>query len=293
GVTVAFIEQDLRVDLAKIEAYYAKLGVGPVTIVVSPEWGPPNAQDGPESLKPDGETMMDLKLTGAVAPGVTLVVYGVAQEYGYSSDPWVDALIVALTNETHPCDVMSISLGGPESTWSRQTALSVDFLFALAGLLGVTVCVASGDFGAPGNVDHGGAYTRNCAFPASSPFCLACGGTELVLTQQDDRRILKGEVAWNEMTAIGQKRATGGGISMLFPVPDFQQAVTLPAPLNERQTSGRGLPDVASNAAGDSRYDVGYGTSAAAPMWAALMALFIEENGGQPIGYLNPLLYDL
>jgi kumamolisin len=293
GATVAFIEQDLRVDLAKIQAYYAKLGVGPVTIVLVPEWGPPNALDSLEPSKLNGEAMLDLKLTGAVAPGATLVGYGIVQDYGYSSDLWVDTLIAALTNEKHPCNVMSISLGRPESVWSTQTALSVNFLFAIAGLLGVTVCVASGDFGAPGNVNGGGTYTQNCAFPASSPFCLACGGTELVLTQQGDQRTLNGEVVWNEMAAIGQKRATGGGISMLFPVPDFQQTLTLPAPFNEGQTSGRGMPDVAGNAAANSSYDVGYGTSAAAPMWAALMALLVEGNGGQPLGYLNPRLYEL
>ena len=292
GATVAFIEQDLRVDLAEIQAYYRKLGIGPVSIVLVPEWGPPNAQDRTKRPKFNGEATMDLELTGAVAPGATLVGYGVAQDYGYSSDPWVDTLIAALTNEKHPCHVMSISLGQPESSWSTQTALSVDFLFAIAGLLGITVCVASGDFGAPGKVNLG-TYTQNCAFPASSPFCLACGGTELVLTQQGDQRILNGEVVWNEMTAIGQKRATGGGISMLFAVPEFQQTLTLPAPFNEGQTSGRGMPDVASNAAANSNYDVGYGTSAAAPMWAALMALLIEGNGGQSLGYLNPRLYEL
>ncbi|RZN34002.1 S53 family peptidase [Bradyrhizobium sp. Leo121] len=293
GATVAFIEQNLKVDLAKIQAYYTKLGVGPVTIVLVPEWGPPNTPEDPEPSKLNGEAMMDLKLTGAVAPGATLVGYSIVQDYGYSSDPWVDTLIAALENEKHPCDVMSISLGQPESAWSTQTALCVDFLFAIAGLLGVTVCVASGDFGAPGNLNRGGTYKQNCAFPASSPFCLACGGTELVLSQQGDQRILNGEVVWNEMAEIGQKRATGGGISMLFPVPDFQQTLTLPAPFNEGQTSGRGMPDVASNAAANSSYDVGYGTSAAAPMWAALMALLVEGNGGMPIGYLNPRLYEL
>ncbi|MCA1454229.1 S8/S53 family peptidase [Bradyrhizobium sp. BRP22] len=293
GTTVAFIEQDLRVDLDEIEAYYRKLGLGPVSIVLVPEWGPPKAQDDPMRPKRNGEAMMDLMLTGAVAPGATLVGYAIVQDYGYSSDPWVDTLIAALENDKHPCSVMSISLGQPESSWSTQTALSVNFLFAIAGLLGVTVCVASGDFGAPGDVDNGGTYRQNCAFPASSPFCLACGGTELVLTQQGDQRVLTGEVVWNEMTEIGQKLATGGGISTLFPVPDFQQTLTLPVPFNEGQTAGRGLPDVASNGASNSSYDVGYGTSAAAPMWAALMALLVEGNGGTPIGYLNPRLYEL
>lgn len=287
GATVAFIEQDLNVDVDEIQTYYQSQGVGPVSIIL--EQGSSIA-DTPDKL--NGEAMMDLELTGAVAPGATLIAYGVDQNYGYSSDNWIDALIAALENDTNPCNVMSISLGSPEKHWPAQEALSVNILFAIAGQIGVTICVASGDFGAPGNVDGGGTEKQNCAFPASSPFCLACGGTELVLTLGDPP-LLTSEVVWNEMAKIGDKAATGGGISLYFTVPDFQQALTLPKPLNEGQPPGRGMPDVAANAAQNSIYNCGYGTSAAAPMWAALIALMVEKNEGLPIGYLNPRLYEL
>jgi kumamolisin len=300
GATVAFIEDNLLVDLENIQAFFAHLGLGHVNVILAE--GEPGAERFSESANSprgfNGEAMMDLKLTGAVAPGATLVAYGLDQSYGFSSDHWVDALLAALESPDNPCNIISISLGGPESNWSAQVAQSIDALFGIAGLYGATICVASGDFGAPGNPK--GHYTQNCAFPASSPFCLACGGTELVLEEQDGQRILRDEVVWNEMKATGQKAATGGGISTLFPVPDFQQGLTLPTPLNPGQQPGRGLPDVASNAARKSGYALspagtgnGYGTSAAAPMWAALIALIIEESSGTLMGYITPVLYAL
>jgi kumamolisin len=89
---------------------------------------------------------------------------------------------------------------------------------------------------------------------------------------------------------------------MLFPVPTYQQGYTLPPPQNTKvnQGPGRGVPDVAANASPDSGYGLTidhtgryFGTSAAAPMWAGLVALLVEGNGGKPVGFLNPLLYRL
>jgi kumamolisin len=306
GATVAFIESDLAIDLSNIQAFYASLPVGPVKIVPVGGYAPIKPPDG--AMQPigpalDGEAMMDLKLTGAVAPDATLVVYGKSEHYGYAEPGWIDTLLAALDQPEYPCQVMSISLGAPECNWVPQTAMAVHLLFAIASLYRVTVCVSSGDYGAPGNSD---AYPQNCAFPASSPFCLACGGTELVLEAQPSPQPPKlvDEVVWNEMTAPYQKLATGGGISMMFQVPDFQQGLALPAGFNTDpqtgapQAPGRGVPDVAANASPKSGYGLDpqhtgtwFGTSAAAPMWAGLIALLVEGNGGRPIGYLNPWLY--
>jgi kumamolisin len=306
GATVAFIESDLVIDLASVQAFFASLPVGPVNIVTVGGFAPIEPPEG--GMQPigpylDGEAMMDLMLTGAVAPDSTLVVYAHSEHYGYAEPGWIDTLLMALDQPANPCQVMSISLGAPECNWVPQTAMAVHLLFAIASLYGVTVCVSSGDFGAPGNSN---AYPQNCAFPASSPFSLACGGTELVLEAQTAPQPPKlvDEVVWNEMTAPYQKLATGGGISMMFQVPDFQQGLTLPAGFNTDpqtgapQPPGRGVPDVAANASSKSGYGLDpehkghwYGTSAAAPMWAGLIALLVEGNGGLPIGYLNPWLY--
>jgi kumamolisin len=92
--------------------------------------------------------------------------------------------------------------------------------------------------------------------------------------------------------------ATGGGISEFFTLPGFQKLVSVPPSVNPGGKQGRGVPDVAGDADPttgylirvDHREVVFGGTSAVAPLWAALIAL-INQQLGHPVGYLNPLLY--
>ena len=68
--------------------------------------------------------------------------------------------------------------------------------------------------------------------------------------------------------------------------------------INPGGRRGRGLPDVCGNADENTGYQVRVdgvdtiigGTSAVAPLWAALIAL-MNETLGSNIGYWNPLLY--
>jgi subtilase family serine protease len=122
---------------------------------------------------------------------------------------------------------------------------------------------------------------------------LACGGTAL----QGSDRTISSEVVWNEIA--NNEGATGGGISNAFPLPAYQTSAGVPA---QPQTGfvGRGVPDVA----GDADPTTGYlilvngqnavvgGTSAVAPLWAALIAL-INQQLGTPVGFVNPALYGI
>jgi kumamolisin len=300
GATIALIEQNLFIDLDNVEAWFSFLNYDVnLQLVRGSGYGAGSSADRQTDTSDlNGEAMLDIKLAGAVAPGATLAVYGMDQGYGHSSSGWIDTLIAAMNTSEYPCNVMSISLGGPEHGWQVQEALCVHFMFGLAALLNITVCVSSGDYGARGN--RSGMLVQNCAFPASSPLCLACGGTELLVSQD---LTLQGEVVWNELGGnlvddINQKCATGGGRSVLFQVPEFQQGLSLPDGFNPGLPAGRALPDVAANAAIASGYGLDpedlsdyFGTSAAAPMWAALIARLIEGCGGKALGYLNQWLY--
>ena len=102
------------------------------------------------------------------------------------------------------------------------------------------------------------------------------------------------EVVWNDL-ASGEG-ATGGGVSEEFPLPGFQAGLGVPPAPNG--ATGRGVPDVAGDADPETGYavvvdgspaEIG-GTSAVAPLWAALLARFGEALG-RPVGYANPLLY--
>ena len=91
----------------------------------------------------------------------------------------------------------------------------------------------------------------------------------------------------------------GGGVSGFFALPSWQ--ASLSAVDNQGGSTAltkRGVPDVAGNADPETGYMVRIdgvdsvigGTSAVAPLWAALLAR-INQTTGKPAGFLNPLLY--
>jgi kumamolisin len=92
--------------------------------------------------------------------------------------------------------------------------------------------------------------------------------------------------------------ATGGGVSVQFPLPSYQNAADVPDSANPGGTKGRGVPDVAGDADPNTGYTIRVdgdttvigGTSAVAPLWAALIARF-NQALGHPVGFAQPVLY--
>lgn len=220
------------------------------------------------------EATMDVELAGSFAPGAHLVVYFAPN----TSRGRYEAFTRALADKAHKPSVHSCSWGAPETTIPQQVRELMDKTYQLAALKGVTVCVSSGDSGrTPVN------------FPASSPHVLACGGTHL---HENGKQVR--ETVWNE--ALGcVTMSSSGGFSSAFPRPGWQ-----PPSLAKRHAakSGRGVPDVSAKADLMTGYEIlagGHviamgGTSAAAPLWAGLIAR-MNQKLGVAIGYLTPLLY--
>ena len=234
---------------------------------------------------PDGEVMLDIEVSGAVAPGAKIVVY-----FAENTDAgFLNAITTAVHDSTNNPSVVSISWGGPESSWTQQAMQSMDEAFQAAAALGVTITVAAGDDGSTDGVNDG---LNHVDFPASSPNVLACGGTRLVATNTT----VSSETVWNELAS--NEGATGGGISEVFALPLWQNGVGVPPSANPGKRVGRGVPDVTGDADPATGYitrvdgqpDVIGGTSAVAPLWAGLIAL-INEKLGKPAGFMNPLLY--
>jgi kumamolisin len=178
--------------------------------------------------------------------------------------------------------------------------------------LGVPVCCASGDAGSCGSSPE--ATRAGVVFPASSPAALACGGTERAGRGGRAGRPSPGRTAtervWNS-DYLGVRGASGGGVSGFFDRPDYQASVRPVAsrPLENgiwlsesaRATTafiGRAVPDVAVHADPRDGYAIhaggqattGGGTSAAAPLCAAVLACLGDELG-VPVGWINRLLY--
>jgi kumamolisin len=232
---------------------------------------------------PDGEVMLDIEVVGSIAPGANIAVY-----FSPNTDAgFLDAVTTAIHDTTNKPSVISISWGGPESSWTAQAMTAMDEAFQAATTLGITVCIASGD-----NGSTDGASGNNVDFPASSPHALGCGGTSLHATATT----ITTEVVWNDGSSGG---ASGGGVSNFFPVPSWQQDIKVTDSTGTSVAlTMRGVPDVAGDADPDTGYNVRIdgtntvigGTSAVAPLWAALIAR-INQLNKTPAGLLNPLLY--
>lgn len=215
----------------------------------------------------DEEASLDLQWAGALAPGAEILIYEASTGDSYASFARTLArtLEYILGDDGHrPC-VLSISYGDAEASFGARAVRQWGALIEELDARGVTVCVASGDQGAYGRHTASGPAMRNVDAPASSPRCVAVGGTSLKLGG--------GETAWTfERPENGG--ATGGGFSDVFIRPDFQSK-----PAGDER--GRGLPDVAFNADPATGYQIVFrgrsavigGTSVACPVFAAIVAL--------------------
>jgi kumamolisin len=285
GECVALIELGGGYNDADLSSYWSQLNLTktPTVSAVSVGNGGNNPTGDPSG--PDGEVMLDIEVAGAVAPGARIVVY-----FAENTDAgFLNAITTAVHDSTNNPSVVSISWGGPESSWTQQAMTTMDEAFQSAAAMGVTVCVAAGDDGSTDGVNDG---LNHVDFPASSPNVLACGGTRLVASGNT----ITSETVWNELA--NNEGSTGGGVSDVFPLPTWQNNAGVPPSANPNQNVGRGVPDVAGNADPTTGYvtfvdgqpDVIGGTSAVAPLWAGLIAL-INESIGKPAGFINPLLY--
>lgn len=284
GQCVALIELGGGFRPADLDTYFKSLGVSsPAVTAVSVD----HAQNTPtgDANGPDGEVMLDIEVVGAIVPQATIAVY-----FAPNTDAgFLDAITTAIHDTTNKPSVISISWGGAESTWTSQAMTAMDEAFQAAATLGVSVCVASGDNGSSDGVTDGSDHVD---FPASSPFALACGGTSLKATSS----AISGEVVWNDGASGG---ASGGGISAFFATPAWQAALSAVTTQGTRTPLGRrGVPDAAGNADPETGYEVRVdgtasvigGTSAAAPLWAALLTR-LNQISGKPAGLINPKLY--
>ena len=270
GQTVALIELGGGFEPNDVAAYFSEKGINRTGRLVSVSVdGAVNTPNDPSGA--DGEVQLDIDVAGSVAPGANVAVYFTTN----TASGFLDAIQAALHDAANNPSVISISWGGPESSWAAQDIDAMDQAFQSAAALGVTVCAASGDSGAVDNAPDG---RKTTDFPASSPNVLGCGGTSLPEAGR--------ETAWNDGAGGG---ASGGGFSAHFPQPAYQKGIG---------GSGRGVPDVAADADPRTGYNVRIdgqdtvagGTSAVAPLWAGLLAL-VNQALGRRAGFVNPTLY--
>jgi len=267
------------------------------------------------------EASLDVEWAHAVAPGASMIVYN-ADNNANSAAASIEDLIEAMqqASKLPGVSVVTLSYGVSESSLAavglNEQSFDSDFTTP-----GVTFLAASGDFGIYG--DGGDEIGVN--YPAASPNVVSVGGTSIAIDPAGDYPGTgpSGEIAWGDGTESGSADSgggSGGGLSAVEPEPAWQSG-GVPASIDP--VDARALPDVAMDSGSLQQYDVftstlsantsssntssgeavGWlgdaGTSAAAPIWAGLIAIADQGRalaGGTPLtGYTQtlPALYSL
>jgi len=301
GQTIAILELGGGFHPQELTTYFQNLGIAKrpsVTAATYPNGGTNNpGTNALDPNNPDVEVMLDIEVSGAVAPGANIVVYFAPDATDQSFLGVMNAILGDTINKP---GIVSISWGGPEDGATAQFRNEFDQLLQTAAHLGITVCIAAGDNGSADFAadDPNWDNKAHVDFPASSSFALACGGTQLSAASG----AISKEVVWHD----GANDGTGGGVSRVFPLPTYQQNAGVPPAADPVGPVMRGVPDVAGDAAPASGYQilcdgtrfpdpsqglppVG-GTSAVAPLWAGLIAR-INQGLGKSAGFINPVIY--
>ncbi|WP_051944153.1 S53 family peptidase [Streptacidiphilus rugosus] len=229
------------------------------------------------------EVMMDVQIVAGLVPAAQISVYFT----NWDQKGWIDLLDQALADKPV---ALSISYGLPEDDpdWADVAIAEIEKRLSAAAQLGITVCVSSGDDGSGDQMSDGRCHVN---YPAASPSTLAVGGTMINGGDEEAWWVAPGDRA-------GRGGATGGGVSVLFDRPDWQHNVRVQT-LNPGAKAGRVVPDVAA-LAGPPYYDLilhgrprpNGGTSASAPLWAALITrINAQLPAAKRQRFLTPLLY--
>lgn len=270
GQTIAFIELGGGYSMKDLQTYATRYNLPPIDITAVEIGAAKNNPADPSGAS--DEILLDIEVAYAVAPGARFRVY-----FAPNTDAgFLNAIKQAIADKV---DIISISWGGSEDSWSFTTIQEFEAVFKAAADAGITVLAASGD---SGYLDSPNTSKPTVDYPASSCWVLACGGTQITSTD---------EITWNNLD-VGEG-ATGGGESSLFSRPAWQTR-------DHIDKQNRSVPDLTANASPLTGYNIVVngvwsviaGTSSCSPLYAGLFAR-INQILGTKIGYANPVLYML
>jgi hypothetical protein len=263
-----------------------------------------------------GEAALDIEQLIGLAPRATIDVYQGPDAASATDADYLAVISAMVTNSS--VNVISTSWGVCEAGNDDASTVEENYLFQEAATQGQTVFAAAGDDGAQdcSRATTLSSTTRNSLAvddPGSQPYVTSVGGTSMTNFNSPNT-----QTVWNNNQGAG-----GGGISAIWPMPTWQANAAGALGVVNGSSSGtpcaaitgycREVPDVSADADPDTGYAIYWsnptagtrcptypwcaigGTSAAAPLWAAYTALVNASSGcnGAPIGYSNPLLYEV
>jgi subtilase family serine protease len=274
------------------------------------------------------EQTLDVEAVHAMAPDADI-------EYVGAEDCTFQPLLDALTDvvDHHLADIVTNSWTGSEDGLTAADTAVFDQVFEQGAIEGIGFDFASGDCGYNDPRTTCGASEDSAAeqvsFPTSSTWVTGVGGTSLAIGKNDN---YEWESGWGSMLVTLKKRhwtpvppgrypadyayGSGGGTSVLYPQPAYQQGV-VPRSLATRLPDGkigktpmREVPDVAMDADPSTGFLIGEtvrlasgqagfmfsrigGTSLATPLFAGIEADAAAATGPRELGFINPTLYSL
>lgn len=259
------------------------------------------------------EVELDMELVLSAAPRLAgLRVYEAPNSAAGALAEWAQ-----IVNDAVP--VVSTSWGACEPLVTQAFAAQENLLLTVAVAQGQSIFSASGDHGTDDCIDPTVSQTETVDDPASQPFVTSVGGTSLTAGANNSIN----EVAWNQGIVNGHFVGSGGGVSSFWTMPSWQQGPGVANQFSSKTACAafagnsnancREVPDVSFNADPNTGYPIYCtisvancsantpwlvlgGTSAAAPMWAAMNALANQKSlhdGNFNLGFLNPMLYQI
>ncbi|MGH3156490.1 MAG: IPT/TIG domain-containing protein, partial [Streptosporangiaceae bacterium] len=227
-----------------------------------------------------GEAALDIEDVMGLAPKAALDVYQGPNTSTGSLDTY-NAIVTADTDA-----VVSSSWGQCEALETSAAVQAEQTAFEQANSQGQTVLAAAGDTGSTGCLRSGqDKATLSAGDPSSQPYVVGVGGTTVTTS---------GESVWNE--SANQAGAGGGGLSGFWCMPTYQHQTAIPGLISSHSVKNSGCsssvgtyvredPDVSADADPYTGYVIIHsgawqvigGTSAAAPLWAAVSALIDDS----------------
>jgi subtilase family serine protease len=275
GTTIAIVDayDDPKV-LSDLQAFDARFGLP------NPKFTKLN-QNGATSPLPAvnnawaPEIALDVEWAHAIAPGADILLVE-------ANAATVTAMFTAVRTAASRPGVVAVSMSFGTPEFLNEASYDPTFRTP-SGHTPVTFLAASGDEGAPP------------VYPSTSPNVISVGGTTTAMTTSGN---ITSETGWS---------GSGGGLSAVEPQPSYQLGVVT------QSTSFRTSPDVAYDASPNTGFAVYLtqgnstsspwvelgGTSAAAPQWAALIALADQGRAANGVGALDgrsqvlPMLYSM
>ena len=247
-------------------------------VIIKPINGATNSPDNGSATM---ENTLDVEAIGGAcpSPNLTIILYIAPNDSGfYPILNYMYNTPVVVGGVSYSPDIISISWCIPELYTSDVSNSALNSLFTNITAAGISIFVATGDWGAPNSRDWGGGDTgppgNDINYPASHPSCTAVGGTTLVCQNfiYDSSTV---ETAWAD---------SGGGTSEIYSKPSYQSRIS---------GQFRSIPDLSAVADPNTgmillldgqTYVIG-GTSLSAPLMAAFLACINCRK------YINPLIY--